>query len=93
MVSGTYVLSDTINSSLRTLFAVVYGNSGAALGIPVGVGLAALFDRALHNIPFSLPWGTIVVFVLAAILVGLIAAVSPARRASRLNILNALQYE
>jgi putative ABC transport system permease protein len=57
------------------------------------MGLAALFDRALGNIPFSVPWGTLLVFVVAAILVGLIAAIFPARRASRLNILSALQYE
>ena len=73
--------------------AVVTALLGAALGIPIGIGLAALFDRALHGIPFAVPWGTIVVFVLAAIAVGLIAAIFPARRASRLNILNALQYE
>ena len=32
-------------------------------------------------------------FVVAAIVVGLIAAIFPARRASRLNVLQALQYE
>ena len=73
--------------------AVVTALLGAALGIPVGIGLAALFDRALNGIPFAVPWGTIVVFVLAAIVVGLLAAIFPARRASRLNILSALQYE
>jgi ABC-type lipoprotein release transport system permease subunit len=31
--------------------------------------------------------------VIAAVIVGLIAAIFPARRASRLNVLNALQYE
>jgi putative ABC transport system permease protein len=31
MVSGTYVLSDTINSSLRSLFAGVYANSDAVV--------------------------------------------------------------
>ena len=67
--------------------AVITALLGAALGIPLGIGLAALFDRALHDIPFAVPWGTIVVFVIAAILVGLIAAIFPARRASRLNIL------
>jgi ABC-type lipoprotein release transport system permease subunit len=35
----------------------------------------------------------LVYFVLAAILVGILAAVIPARRASRLNVLKALQYE
>ncbi len=73
--------------------AVITALLGACLGIPVGIGLAVLFDRALGDIPFAVPWGTLVVFVIAAILVGLIAAIFPARRASRLAILSALQYE
>jgi putative ABC transport system permease protein len=73
--------------------AVITALLGAALGIPVGIGLAALFDRALGNIPFAVPWGTLFVFVVAAIIVGLLAAIFPARRAARLNILSALQYE
>jgi ABC-type antimicrobial peptide transport system permease subunit len=73
--------------------AVITALLGATLGIPVGIGLAALLDRALNDLPFSVPWGTIVVFVLAAVIVGLLAAIFPARRASRLKILSALQYE
>jgi len=73
--------------------AIVTALLGAALGIPVGIGLGAIFDRALRGVPFSVPWGTIAVFVIAAILVGIVAAIFPARRASRLNVLNALQYE
>ena len=73
--------------------AVITALIGAALGIPVGLGLAVLFDRALCDVPFVVPWGTIVVFVIAAIIVGLLAAIFPARRASRLNVLDALQYE
>jgi len=42
---------------------------------------------------FTIPWGTLIVFVIAAILAGLIAAIFPARRAGRLNVLEALQYE
>jgi ABC-type antimicrobial peptide transport system permease subunit len=72
---------------------VVTALIGAALGIPVGVGLAALFDRAIRGVPFVVPWGTIVVFVVVAIIVGLLAAIFPARRAARLNVLAALQYE
>jgi ABC-type antimicrobial peptide transport system permease subunit len=34
-----------------------------------------------------------VVFIVAAIIAGLIAAIFPARRAGRLNILDALKYE
>ena len=73
--------------------SVVTALIGAALGIPLGMGLAALFDRAIGGVPFSVPWGTVVVFVIAAIVVGLLAAIFPARRASRLNVLQALQYE
>jgi putative ABC transport system permease protein len=73
--------------------SVVTALIGAALGIPLGAGLAELFDRAIGSVPFTVPWGTIVIFVIAAIIVGLLAAIFPARRASRLNVLEALQYE
>jgi putative ABC transport system permease protein len=39
------------------------------------------------------PYGTLAVFVGVAILAGMLAAILPARRASKLNILEALQYE
>ena len=42
---------------------------------------------------FTVPIGTLIVFVIAAIIAGLIAAIWPARRAGRLNVLEALQYE
>jgi putative ABC transport system permease protein len=35
----------------------------------------------------------VIVFAVAAIVVGLLAAIFPARRASKLNVLEALQYE
>ena len=37
--------------------------------------------------------GQLIVFMIAAIIVGLLAAIFPARRASKLNVLKALQYE
>jgi len=66
---------------------------GAALGIPLGVVLALLVGVAIKYAAFTVPVGTLVVFVFVAILVGLVAAIFPARRASRLNVLEALQYE
>jgi putative ABC transport system permease protein len=68
---------------------------GAALGIAVGTFLAALVIHALsgQGIAFSFPFLQIVYFVIAAIIVGILAAVLPARRAARLNVLQALQYE
>ena len=74
--------------------AVITCLLGALLGIPAGIGIAAILDRALQGgIPFAVPGGTVAVFVVSAILVGLFAAIFPARRAARLDILRALQYE
>jgi putative ABC transport system permease protein len=68
---------------------------GAALGLPLGVLLAALTTRALGNlgIGFHLPGQQLAGFVLLAVVAGIGAAVLPARRAARLNVLHALQYE
>ncbi len=66
---------------------------GATFGIPLGVVLALMVGKALNFAAFTVPWGTLVVFVIAAIIAGIVAAIFPARRAARLNVLAALQYE
>jgi putative ABC transport system permease protein len=68
---------------------------GAATGIPVGIFLAAMVTTALsrYDIVFSLPVSSLVAFTLATVVAGMLAAILPARRASRLNVLEALQYE
>jgi putative ABC transport system permease protein len=66
---------------------------GAALGIPIGIVLALMVGKAIDYPAFTIPVGTIVVFVIAAVIAGLLAAIFPARRAARLNVLRALQYE
>ncbi|MGB7587711.1 MAG: FtsX-like permease family protein, partial [Solirubrobacterales bacterium] len=66
---------------------------GATLGIPIGIVLAAMVGKAIDYPAFTIPVGTLFVFVIAAIVAGLLAAIFPARRAARLNVLEALQYE
>ncbi len=73
--------------------SVVTALIGASLAIPLGIVLALMVGKAIEYPAFTIPWGTLVVFVVAAIGAGLLAAVLPARRAARLNILEALQYE
>ena len=48
---------------------------------------------AKWHLPLALPLNTLFVFTVIAVLAGVGAAVMPARRASRLNVLEALQYE
>jgi putative ABC transport system permease protein len=73
--------------------SVITALIGATLGIPVGLVLALMVGQAIEYPAFTIPVGTLVVFVLAAIACGLVAAIFPARRAARLSVLAALQYE
>jgi putative ABC transport system permease protein len=75
--------------------SVITALIGAALGLGLGVFLAALVTQALsdYDIPLSLPWPTLLAFTLVAVIAGIGAAIMPARRASRLNVLDALHYE
>ena len=68
---------------------------GAALGIPLGLFLALLVTKALSqfDVRYEVPYGTLIVFGVIAVVAGLVAALLPARRAARLNVLEALQYE
>jgi len=75
--------------------SVITALIGAALGLPLGIALTALVTQALadEGVALSLPLAPLVVFALIAIGAGLLAAALPTRRASRLNVLEALQYE
>jgi putative ABC transport system permease protein len=73
--------------------SVVTALIGAVLGIVLGIALGVLLVARIDFIEFSLPTLTLIIIALAAILVGIVAAILPARRASRLNVLEALQYE
>jgi ABC-type antimicrobial peptide transport system permease subunit len=75
--------------------SVITALIGAALGLPLGIFLAVLVTEALSQFDVQLkpPWHNLIAFAVIAMIVGVIAAVAPARRASRLNVLRALQYE
>jgi putative ABC transport system permease protein len=73
--------------------SVITALIGAAIGIALGIVLAVLLIARVDFIVLSVPIGQLIIFAIAAIFVGIIAAIFPARRASRLNVLEALQYE
>jgi putative ABC transport system permease protein len=73
--------------------SVITALIGAAIGIALGIVLAVLLIARVDFIVLSLPVGQLIIFAIAAIFVGILAAIFPARRASRLNVLEALQYE
>ena len=75
--------------------SVITALIGAALGLPIGLFMAGLMAIVLSSegIGFAVPWGTLIAFTIVAIVAGVLAAIVPARRASRLDVLKALQYE
>jgi putative ABC transport system permease protein len=66
---------------------------GTVLGLVIGMAFAWALIRALadqHLNVFSIPVGQLVEFVVAAVIVGVLAALYPAWRASRLDVLEAI---
>ncbi len=79
-----------------TVEAVVISVFGALLGLAVGSGLGAAVVRALKDDGFttlSFPWTQMAVYLVLAAIVGVVAAVLPAIRAARVNVLAAIAYE
>ena len=73
--------------------SVITALIGAALGIVLGVALAVILIARVEFIDFAFPTTQIIVFVIAAVLVGIVAAIFPARRAAKLDPLQAIAYE
>jgi len=73
--------------------SVITALMGAAVGIVLGLVLGGLLAARVDFIVFALPWRQVIVFAIAAVAVGLLAAIFPAQRAAKLNVLEALQYE
>ena len=79
-----------------TLESVVIAVLGAVLGVVLGIcfGIAMMYavrDEGLEVI--SLPWAQLAVFLAASVVVGVLAAVFPSRRAGRLDVLRAIATE
>ncbi len=75
--------------------AVITALIGAILGLILGICFAALISRPLAEEGFELayPIGTLILLLVLAALAGVLAAIGPARRASKLDVLEALAYE
>jgi putative ABC transport system permease protein len=79
-----------------TVEAVVISVFGALLGVGVGSGLGAAVVEALRDEGFNalvFPWGQMGLYVALAAVVGVVAAILPAIRAAKVNVLDAIAYE
>lgn len=79
-----------------TLESVVISVLGAVLGVLLGVGFGialmyAVRDEGLEVI--SVPFGQLGIFLALSVVIGMLAAILPARRAARLDVLRAISTE
>jgi putative ABC transport system permease protein len=78
------------------LEAIAIAVLGALLGIIAGLLFGVVLQQAVADqgiTDLAIPWVRLVIFVLVAGLVGVLAAVLPARRAAKLNVLRAITTE
>lgn len=71
--------------------------AGAVLGVVVGMALGYAFVRGIaattDGVAFHPPIGVIIAVALLAVIFGVIAALLPARRAAKMNVIEAVSYE
>jgi putative ABC transport system permease protein len=78
--------------SEAVIIAVLGGVLGAAIGVLFGWAMqGALSSLGIDRL--RVPIGSIALYLVAAGLAGVVAAIWPARRAARLNVLEAIAYE
>jgi len=75
--------------------AIITSVMGAILGVTIGVLFGVLISRPLGSEGFvlALPYTTLLVLLVLGALAGILAAIAPARRASRIDVLEALTHQ
>jgi putative ABC transport system permease protein len=75
--------------------SVITSLIGGVLGVAVGVLFGYVITQQFgdQGLVFSVPYTQLLLFLVVATMVGVIAAVLPARRAANLNVLEAVHYE
>jgi putative ABC transport system permease protein len=72
------------------IVALIGGVVGLVLGLFIGI---VVVERVPSTTTLSIPWTSLIIFFVLAGVAGVIASILPARRAARLNVLDAIQAD
>ncbi|MDP2108096.1 MAG: FtsX-like permease family protein, partial [Rhodocyclaceae bacterium] len=92
-------LLKALGAQERTILGIFLGEAvalsaiGGAFGLILGIGLAQLLHLLVPALPVETPLSFVVLAEVVAIIIGLLAGVLPARRAARLNPVEALRAD
>jgi len=87
-------LSPRQSRLMVTWESVIVSLIGGLIGLVLGVVLGAWLVRETPDVDVvSIPWGNLVIYLVLSGVAGVLAAVLPARRASKLNVLRAISQE
>ena len=75
--------------------SVITAVIGGVLGIALGIVFAWLLIESLSefDLQLSLPVGQLAAFLILAVVVGVVGSIAPARRAARVDVLDAIEHE
>jgi len=74
--------------------AIIVALIGGAVGLVLGIFLGiVVVERVPSLTTLSVPWTSLVILLVLAAVAGAIAAIFPARRAARLDVLKAIQTD
>lgn len=84
---GRMVLAESL---LLSAFGILLG---IVTGLLMGAVLVAAMNTTGFKLPYYFPWTGILVTIIIGLVFGILAAIIPARQASRMEIIQALHYE
>ncbi|NTW40010.1 MAG: FtsX-like permease family protein [Cellulomonadaceae bacterium] len=83
-------------ASVVTIESIMTAVFGTVVGVSIGAGLAATLPKIYQDQGLTdlvVPWTQLGVFLALAVVIGVLAALWPAVRAARLDVLDAVSYE
>lgn len=89
-------MSRSQTRSMISYESVMVSLFGAVAGLALGTALGWALQRvmAADGVEvLDIPYGRLGLYLLSAVLIGVVAAIWPARRASRMNVLRAIQHQ